>query len=102
MQWGDQSFANDRIGDFMSGRSRSNNHMQFIRPIRRFGTKKASESVMNSRTMKLQSLSAIYALEHSAETLAHMVDEITSMAKYEAIFKKFSEKLKVSGNYNAK
>ena len=88
----------------MSGRTGklNNNHMRFIRPIRRMGTKKASDSVMNSRTMKLQSLSAIYAIEHSAETLSKMVEEITSMAKFESIFKKFTEKIRVSGDYDAK
>ena len=103
MQWGDMGFKDERIGDFLSAKpGNNNNHMRFIRPIRRVGTKKASESVMNSRTMQLQSLSAIYALEHSAETMTKMVEEITSMAKYESIFRKFNEKVRVSGEYDPK
>ena len=105
MQWGDLSFQDDHIGEYMSVKKSTNknfNGMRFIRPIRRMGTKKAKDSVMNSRTMKLQSLSAIYALEHSSETLAQMVEEITSMSKYEHIFKSFSEKLNVSGKYDVK
>ena len=97
-------FKEERIGDFLSAKSGNskNNHMKLIRPIRRVGTKKASESVMNSRTMQFQSLSAIYALEHSAETMTKMVEEITSMAKYESIFSKFNEKVRVSGEYGPK
>ena len=56
---------------------------------------------MDSRTMKLQSLSAIYSREHSAETLAEMMEEIKSMQRYEAIFKHFAEKLNLSGTYDA-
>lgn len=90
MQWGDLSFNEDKIGDYVGGEKRSYNNLRFIRPISRIGTKKAKESVMDSRTMKLQSLSAIYALEHSAETLAEMVAEIESMKTYDSIFKHFS------------
>ena len=105
MQWGDLSFQDDKIGEYLSYKKSGKNNfnaMRFMRPIRRMGTMKAKDSVMNSRTMKLQSLSAIYALEHSSETLAQMVDEITSMSKYEQIFRRFSEKLKVSGEYDVK
>ena len=87
----------------MSGRrseKRMEGNLKFLRPVRRMGTKKAKDSVMNSRTMKLQSLSAIYAMEHSSETLAQMVEEITSMAKYESIFKKFVEKLHLKGEHD--
>ena len=102
MQWGDLSFQDKSIGEFMAYKKGKNTNtgMRFYRPIRRMGTKQAKDSVMNSRTMKLQSLSAIYALEHSSETLAEMVKEITSMSKYEHIFKKFSEKMNVSGEYD--
>lgn len=97
MQWGDLSFNDDKIGDYVGGQQRSYNNLRFIRPISRIGTKKAKQSVMDSRTMKLQSLSAIYAMERSAETLAEMVKEIESMKKYDMIFKRFSEVLEVSG-----
>ena len=100
MQWGDLSFNDDKIGDYV-GQGRSYGNLRFIRPITRMGTKKAKESVMDSRTMKLQSLSAIYALEHSAETLAEMVEEIESMKTYDSIFKHFKESLQVSGEYDA-
>ena len=103
MQWGDLSFQNDHISEYMSGRrseKRMEGNLKFLRPVRRMGTKKAKDSVMNSRTMKLQSLSAIYAMEHSSETLAQMVEEITSMAKYESIFKKFVEKLHLKGEHD--
>ena len=101
MQWGDLSFNNDKIGDYIGGGKRSYNNLRFIRPINRIGTKKAKDSVMDSRTMKLQSLSAIYALEHSAETLTEMVQEIESMKTYDSIFKHFSATLHVSGEYDA-
>jgi len=74
MQWGDLSFKNDKIGDYIGGSERSSGHLRFIRPISRIGTKKAKGSFMNSRTMKLQSLSAIYALEHSTETMKEMAE----------------------------
>ena len=100
MQWGDLSFNSDKIGDYMSAGKQNSGHLRFIRPIRRMGSRHAKESVMDSRTMKLQSLSAIYALEHSSETLAEMVAEIESMSRYEITFKAFSQKLKVSGAYD--
>jgi legumain len=101
MQWGDLSFNNDKIGDFLTSGKGASSNLRFIQPIRRIGTKKAKESVMDSRTMKLQSLSAIYALERSSETMTEMMEEISSMKMFEGIFKKFSETLKVSGAYDA-
>ena len=103
MQWGDLSFNGDKIGEYVAGsKSTNNDKLRFIRPIRRMGTKHAKDSVMNSRTMKLQSLSAIYSREHTPETLKEMVAEITSMQKYDNVFSQFSRTLKVSGDYDAK
>ena len=101
MQWGDLSYQSEAIGNYMSGPSRPSNNLRFLKPIRRMGTKNGKESVMNSRTMKLQSLSAIYAREKSPETLAEMVDEIASMKKFDTVFKRVEESLGVSGQYDA-
>jgi hypothetical protein len=55
---------------------------------------------MNSRTMKLQSLSALYARDHSAETFQEMVEEIASMKKLDSVFGKFDSKLSLDGKYD--
>ena len=102
MQWGDMSFADERIGDFMTGGSHIRNNLKLIRPIARVGAKVMEESVMDSRTNKLQSLAAIYAREHSPEVFAEMTAEIESMQRFEAIFSRFSTELSVSGHYDPK
>lgn len=56
--------AGDQIGEFLVGPKRTAN-LRFIRPISRIGDKDSVTSVMDSRTMKLQSLSAIYARDRS-------------------------------------
>lgn len=66
MQWGDLSFQSDSIGDFVTGSTPKGNNLRFIKPIRRPSPIDESAK-MNSRTMKLQSLSAIYARTHSVE-----------------------------------
>lgn len=65
MQWGDLSFQSDKVGEYVSGSTPRSNNLRFIKPIRRIGTKRTESANMNSRTMKLQSLSAIYARDHS-------------------------------------
>ncbi len=57
---------------------------------------------MDSRTMKLQSLSAIYAREHSAGIFKEMMEEMASMKRYDEHFNLFSKKLELNGQYNAK
>jgi len=64
MQWGDLSFQDDKVADYVSGPKLSTN-LRSIKPIRRVGEKITEAAKMNSRTMKLQSLSAIYAREKS-------------------------------------
>jgi hypothetical protein len=66
MQWGDLSFQNDKVADYVSGPKLSTN-LRSIKPIRRVGEKISEYAKMNSRTMKLQSLSAIYSREKSPE-----------------------------------
>lgn len=74
MQWGDLSFQDNKVGEFVAGTKKTANNLRTIRPIQRVGQKKASESAkMNSRTMRLQSLSAIYAREHSPLVFKEMM-----------------------------
>lgn len=70
MQWGDMSFADMKIGEFLTGTKYTRNSLRFIRPVERVGRKVVEGSFMDSRTMKIQSLAALYAREHSAELLA--------------------------------
>lgn len=101
MQWGDLSFQSDKVADFVSGPRRTSN-LRTIRPIQRVGLKRPSEAAkMNSRTMKLQSLSAIYARDHSAATFNEMMQEMASMEKYDLSFKRFDEKLSLTGAYDS-
>jgi legumain len=100
MQWGDLSFADDKIGDFLTGSKHVSSNFRFIRPVERVGAKTMDESVMDSRTNKLQSLAAIYAREHSPEIFEEMTAEIESMQTFEAIFRRLSSALGVDGKYN--
>lgn len=82
-------------------RGYAKNNLRFIRPIMRIGSHVGKESVMDSRTMKLQSLAAVYARERSEESLLAMTAEMESMKRYQDVFEKMSLALGVSGDYNA-
>ena len=111
MQWGDMSFKNERIGNFMSGKSKgepnllkAKSNIRLMRPLRQVSAKRMREvregSVMSSRTMQLQLLAASYALDHSKETFAAMKREMESMRRYDRAFDQFALKLSVSGEYD--
>jgi hypothetical protein len=59
MRWGDLSFQSDKVADYVASPKKT------IKPIQRTGQRKLKYAIMNSRTNTLQSLSAIYAREHS-------------------------------------
>lgn len=74
MQWGDLSFQDNKVAEFVAGAKKMSTNLRTIQPIVRIGQKKPSEAAkMNSRTMKLQSLSAIYAREHSPVVFKEMM-----------------------------
>lgn len=74
MQWGDLSFQDNKVADFVAGSKKMSTNLRTIQPIVRIGQKRPSEAAkMNSRTMKLQSLSAIYAREHSPVVFKEMM-----------------------------
>lgn len=102
MQWGDLSFQSDRVGDYISGSTPRSFNLRLANFIGNFGAKKVEGAKMNSRTMKLQSLSAIYARDHSQAVFKEMVEEIASMKKYDAVFTHLSEKLSLDGQFNEK
>ena len=60
----------------LPSQQRLSENIRLLRPLRRVGSKRMREvrqgSVMSSRTLKLQSLAASYALDHSKETFAAM------------------------------
>jgi len=56
---------------------------------------------MNSRTMKLQSLSALYAREHSEETFLEMKKEMASMQRLDSTFSHVESSLSLTGSYDA-
>lgn len=85
MQWGDLSFQSDSIGDYVSGSTPRRNNLRFIKPARKY-TPHEEVAHMNSRTMKLQSLAAIYSRTHSTEVFQEMVEEIASMKRLDTIF----------------
>jgi hypothetical protein len=64
MRWGDLSFQSDKVADYVASPKKTNN-LRTIKPIQRTGQRKLKYAIMNSRTNTLQSLSAIYAREHS-------------------------------------
>jgi legumain len=88
MQWGDISFQDDKVSDFVAAEKRDLN-LRVLKPIQRIGQMKSEVAKMNSRTMKLQSLSAIYAREHSPEVFKDMMKEMASMQQYDSSFSKF-------------
>jgi hypothetical protein len=52
--------------------------------------------------MKLQSLSALYSRDRSAETFKEMIEEMQSMKNYDETFSAFAQKLSVTGEYDHK
>lgn len=100
MQWGDLSFQTDKIGQFLSGNKRASN-LRLVKPIRKVGSKASASSMMDSRTMRLQSLSAVYSRDHSKETFQEMVEEMASMQRYDSIFNSLGKNLSVTGIYDA-
>lgn len=56
---------------------------------------------MDSRTIKLQQLAAIYSRERTAESLEEMTAEIMSMKHFDNIFSSLSSSLSLTGKYNA-
>jgi len=100
MQWGDLSFQSDKVGDYVSGSTPRSYNLRLANFIGNFGVKKVESAKMNSRTMKLQSLSAIYARDQSPAVFKEMVEEIVSMKKYDAVFTQLSEKLTLDGEFN--
>jgi len=100
MQWGDLSFQSDKVGDYVSGSTPKSYNLRLANFIGNFGVKKVESAKMNSRTMKLQSLSAIYARDQSPTVFKEMVEEIASMKKYDAIFTQLSQKLTLDGEFN--
>lgn len=99
MQWGDLSFQEDTIGSFVSGKTPRLNNLRFIKPIQRH-TPHYERSHMNSRTMTLQSLSAIYARTRSTEVFQQMVQEIASMKRLDNIFANFDNSLAINGEHD--
>jgi len=73
MQWGDLSFVDDKVGEYISGKTPKTFNLRLANIVGSFGNKKVEGAKMNSRTMKLQSLSAIYARDHSEEVFREMV-----------------------------
>jgi hypothetical protein len=67
MQWGDLSFQSDKVAAYVGGEKKITTNLRTVLPIRKVGQRKAQYASMNSRTMKLQSLSAIYGRDHSPE-----------------------------------
>jgi hypothetical protein len=100
MQWGDLSFQSDKVGDFVAGKTPRTFNLRLANIVGNFGTKRVEAAKMNSRTMKLQSLSAIYAREHSPEVFNEMMEEIASMKKYDSNFNRFNEKLSLDGKFD--
>lgn len=97
LQWGDMSFVNSKIGEFLTGPKLAVNKLRFLRPIQRTGSIVSKESVMDSRTMKLQSLSAAYSIHRSPETFTEMMEEMKSMERFDTTFKLFSQKFLLKG-----
>lgn len=100
MQWGDLSFQSDKVSDYVASEKQTKN-LRSILPIPRVGTRKTKYASMNSRTMKLQSLSAIYANEHSPEVFRQMSEEMASMQRYDSAFKNFDTELNLNGKYDS-
>lgn len=101
MQWGDLTFQGDKVADYISGTRKLSSNLRTIKPIRRVGQSLSNVAKMNSRTMKLQSLSAIYAREHSPEVFEEMMQEMASMQRYDSAFKNFDSILHLNGKYDS-
>ena len=108
MQWGDMSFKDEPISSFLQTSNGARNipvasNIRLNYPLNRIGLDKldsARQSVMSSRTNKLQSLAANYAIDHSPKTLQAMQQEMQSMRNYDRIFADFSRQMGVSGIYD--
>lgn len=100
MQWGDLSFQSDKVSEYVAAPKKTFN-LRTLRPIQRVGQRKSQYASMNSRTMKLQSLSAIYSRDHSPEVFQQMTEEMVSMQRYDSAFEHFDAKLQLNGEYDS-
>lgn len=100
LQWGDLSFSGSRIGEFLTGsKAQEGTNLRTVRPIGRVGSRVSKESTMDSRTMKLQSLSAVYARDRSPAVFKEMLEEMQSMRRYDSAFSLLASRLGVTGDY---
>lgn len=76
LQWGDLSFSSSKIREFLTGNKAQRANLRTVRPIVRVGSRVSKESTMDSRTMKLQSLSAVYARDRSPSIFREMIEEM--------------------------
>jgi hypothetical protein len=84
LQWGDLSYTSNKIGEFLTGPKKiGEKNLRTVKPIMKVGSKTSKSSNMDSRTMKLQSLSALYSREHSTGIFKEMMEEMASMKRYD-------------------
>lgn len=73
MQWGDMSFSDDVIGEYVS-ENKGNSFINLRRPTFRFFQREKNLESVDSRFITVRTLSQIYAREQTKESLAELRD----------------------------
>ena len=97
MQWGDMSFQDDTIGQYVSASKQFLNLKR--RPLGRLFHFERITAI-DSRFIKVRTLSEIYAREKTQEAYAEMREEMVSMQRFDDIFSHVQQKLHLSGAYD--
>ena len=97
MQWGDLSFQSDVIGDYVANSKKYFNLKR--RPFKGLFNFERPHAI-DSRFIKIRTLSAIYAREQTPEAYAEMREEMNSMQKFDDIFWHVKERLQLKGIYD--
>ena len=97
MQWGDLSFQSDVIGNYVSGSTPS-----VINLRRRIGRlwKKQSVGSVDSRHVKIQTLTSIFKREKTEESYKEMQEEMKSMQRIDKMFAPYVEAKQLTGAYD--
>ena len=99
MQWGDLSFQSDTIGDYVSEK-RQKEYFNLKRRVVNGLFKFEKKEAIDSRFIKIRTLSEIYAREKTVEAYAEMREEMVSMQRFDDIFWHMQSKLQLKGIYD--
>lgn len=98
MQWGDLSFTDDNLDQYLSSKSKDSEVISLRKELPH-DYFKVSHSI-DSRFMKVKILTDVYNREGTDEALRELREEMLSMQRIDRIFHKLIDELKLDGDYS--